>query len=130
LACALRDGGGGQVIGTELEPTKAQRAGENLAGAGLADLVDIRGGDGLDTLKGGLEGEVDVVLVDEGFSLYLAVLRLCAPPLADGALVISDNALEEASGYLAYVRNPQNGYLSLAVPFEAGRGNEFTVVTR
>src|SRR5215475_7076488 len=30
LACPLRDNGGGQVIGTELEPTKAQRARENL----------------------------------------------------------------------------------------------------
>src|SRR5579863_3073751 len=30
LACALRDNGGGQLIGTELEPTKAQRARDNL----------------------------------------------------------------------------------------------------
>ena len=43
--------------------------------------------------------------------------------------VIGDNALER-SGYLDYVRNPQNGYLSLALPFDAGRGNELTVVTR
>jgi hypothetical protein len=49
--------------------------------------------------------------------------------LRDGAFVIGDNALER-SGYLDYVRNPQNGYLSLALPFDAGRGNEFTVVTR
>jgi predicted O-methyltransferase YrrM len=40
LACALRDNAGGYLIGTELEPTKAKRAGENLAAAGLADLVE------------------------------------------------------------------------------------------
>jgi hypothetical protein len=34
LAVALRDGGGGQLIG-QLEPTKAQRAQENLAAAAL-----------------------------------------------------------------------------------------------
>jgi predicted O-methyltransferase YrrM len=50
LACALRDGGG-HLIGSELEPTKAKRARENLAAAGLADLVEIRLGDALETLK-------------------------------------------------------------------------------
>ena len=123
LACALRDGGGGQVIGTELEPTKAQRARENLAAAGVADLVDIRVGDALDTLKEGIDGEVDVVLLDGAFSLYLPVLKLLEPHLREGALVIGDNAMEQSPGYLDYVRNPQNGYLSLALPFEAGRGN-------
>jgi hypothetical protein len=47
-----------------------------------------------------------------------------------GAFVIGDNAMEQSPGYLDYVRNPRNGYLSLALPFEAGRGNELTVVTR
>ena len=130
LACALRDGGGGQLIGTELEPTKAQRARANLAAAGLADLVEIRVGDALDTLKEGIGGDVDVVLLDGAFSLYLPVLKLLEPHLRDGAFVIGDNAMEQSPGYLDYVRNPQNGYLSLALPFEAGRGNELTVVTR
>ena len=130
LACALHDGGGGQLIGTELEPTKAQRARENLAAAGLADLVDIRVGDALETLKEGIDGDVDVVLLDGAFSLYLPVLKLLEPHLRDGAFVIGDNAMEQSPGYLDYVRNPQNGYLSLALPFEAGRGNELTVVTR
>ena len=130
LASALRDNGGGQLIGTELEPTKAQRARENLAAAGLADLVEIRVGDALDTLKEGIDGDVDVVLLDGAFSLYLPVLKLLEPYLREGAVVIGDNAVEQSPGYLDYVRNPQNGYLSLALPFEAGRGNELTVVTR
>jgi predicted O-methyltransferase YrrM len=130
LACALRDGGGGQLIGTELEPTKARRARENLVAAGLADLVDIRVGDALETLKEGIDGDVDVVLLDGAFSLYLPVLKLLEPHLRDGAFVIGDNAMEQSPGYLDYVRNPQNGYLSLTLPFEAGRGNELTIVTR
>jgi predicted O-methyltransferase YrrM len=130
LACALRDGGGGHLIGSELEPTKAKRARENLAAADLADLVDIRVGDALETLKDGIDGDVDLVLLDGAFSLYLPVLKLLEPHLRDGAFVIGDNALEQSPGYLDYVRNPQNGYLSLALPFDAGRGNELTVVTR
>lgn len=130
LACALYDSGGGHLIGTELESAKAQRARENLADAGLADLVEIRVGDALETLKDGINGDVDLLLLDGAFSLYLPVLKLLEPRLSNGALVIGDNAMEQSPGYLDYVRNPQNGYLSLAIPFEAGRGNEFTVVTR
>jgi len=130
LACALRDGGGGHLIGSELEPAKARRAQKNLEDAGLADLVEIRIGDALETLKNGIDGDVDLVLLDGAFSLYLPVLRLLEPHLRDGALVIGDNALEQSGKYLDYVRNPQNGYLSLPLPFAAGRGNELTVVTR
>jgi predicted O-methyltransferase YrrM len=130
LACALHDNGGGRLIGTELEATKAERARENLADAALADLVEIRVGDALETLKDGIDGDVDLVLLDGAFSLYLPVLKLLEPHLKAGALVIGDNAMEQSPGYLDYVRDPRNGYLSLAIPFEAGRGNEFTVVTR
>lgn len=130
LACALHDNGGGELIGTELEATKAERARENVAEAGLADLVEIRVGDALETLKHGIEGDVDLVLLDGAFSLYLPVLKLLEPHLKAGALVIGDNAMEQSPGYLDYVRDPRSGYLSLAIPFEAGRGNEFTVVTR
>ena len=124
----MRDGGGGHLIGSELEPTKARRAQENLNDAGLADFVEIRIGDALETLKEGIDGDVDLLFLDGAFSLYLPVLKLLEPYLRDGAIVISDNA--QSPGYLDYVRNPQNGYLSLPLPFDAGRGNELTVVTR
>src|SRR6266481_3837121 len=105
LACALRDGGGGRLIGTELEPMKAKRAQENLAAAGLAGLVEIRIGDALETLKDGIEGDVDLVLLDGAFSLYLPVLKLLEPYLRDGAFVIGENAFEQTPGYLDYVRS-------------------------
>lgn len=130
LACALRDSGGGRLIGTELEPEKAQRARQNLADAGLGHLVEIRVGDALETLKDDMDREVDLLLLDGAVSLYLPVLKLLEPHLKDGALVIGENAVEQSPGYLSYVRNPQNGYLSLGLPFAAGRGNELTVVTR
>jgi predicted O-methyltransferase YrrM len=129
LAVALRDGGGGRLISTELEPTKAARAQRNLADAGVADLVDIRVGDALETLTTGIDGPVDLVLLDGAWSLYLPVLKLLEPHLDSGALIIGENALDEASDYLGYVRNPANGYRSMPLPFDPGRGNEISVRT-
>ncbi|MDV3126444.1 class I SAM-dependent methyltransferase [Mycobacterium sp. 21AC1] len=129
LAVALRDGGGGQLVSTELEPTKARRAQENLAAAGVADLVDVRVGDALETLRGGVGGPVDLVLLDGAFSLYLPVLKLLEPNLSPGALVIGENAIDESGDYLDYVRNPDNGYRSMPLPFAPGRGNEISVRT-
>lgn len=130
LACALRDGGveGRGLIGTELEPSKAEHARANLAAAGLADLADIRVGDALETLKSGIDVEVDLVHLDGAFTLYLHVLKLLEPHLAPGAIVIGENAFEPA--YLEYVRDPRNGYLSMPLPLTEGRGNEFSIFTR
>ncbi|MGV9797824.1 O-methyltransferase [Mycobacterium sp. NPDC003449] len=129
LAVALRDGGGGQLVSTELEPTKAQRAQENLAAAGLADIVDIRVGDALETLRDGAGGNIDLVLLDGAWTLYLPVLRLLEAHLSPGALVIGENAIEESGDYLTYVRTPDNGYRTIPLPFEPGRGNEMSVRT-
>lgn len=129
LAAALRDGGGGQLIGTELEPTKAERAQENLAAAGLAENVDIRVGDALETLRDGVGGEIDLVLLDGAFSLYLPVLKILEPHLSQGALVIAENAIDASGDYLTYVRNPDNGYRTTPLPFDPGRGNEMSVRT-
>lgn len=125
LAAAVRDNGGGQVIGTELEPGKAARAAEHLRAAGLADLVDIRVGDALDTLRS-VAGPIDLVLLDGAFTLYRPVLHLLEPHLRAGALVVSENAVPET---LAYLRDPVSGYLSLPLPFDPGRGNELSLRT-
>jgi predicted O-methyltransferase YrrM len=124
LAAALRDNGGGHLIGTELEPAKVVRARANLDAAGLADLVDIREGDALETLRD-VSGEIDLLLIDGAFALYLPVLKLIEPRLKPGAAILGENAFER--GYLDYVRNPANGYVSQPLPLDEGRGNEFTV---
>jgi predicted O-methyltransferase YrrM len=126
LAAALRDNGGGHLMGTELEPAKVARARANLDAAGLADLVDIREGDALETLRN-VGGEVELLLIDGAFTLYLPVLKLVEPRLKAGAIVLGENAFEP--GYLDYVRDPANGYVSQPLPIDEGRGNEFTVRT-
>lgn len=130
MAAGLRDIGGGRLIGTDLEPGKIERARANVAAAGLADLVEFRHGDARETLSSGLGGEIDMVMLDGAFTLYLPILKLLEPHLKPGAVIVGENALEEASGYIDYVRDPANGYLSLPLPFDPGRGNEFTIRTR
>lgn len=129
LAAALRDMGGGHLIGTELEPGKAARANANLQAAGLADLVDIRVGDARETLAD-VGGEIDLVLLDGAFSLYLPVLKLLEPHLMPGTPILAENAFDHDNEYLSYVRDPANGYLSQPIAIDEGRGNELTVFTR
>lgn len=129
LAAALRDMGGGRVIGTDLELGKVERARANVAAAGLAEFVEFRVGDARKTLEGGVGSNIDMVVLDGAFTLYLSVLKVLEPHLKPGALIVGENAFEEAPGYIDYVRDPRNGYLSLPLPFETGRGNEFTIRT-
>ncbi len=127
LACAVRDNGGGTVIGTELEPSKAARAQEHLVAAGLSEFVEIRVGDALETLRDGAGGPIGVVHLDGAFSLYRPVLQLLEPHLQPNALILADNG---TPNYLDYVRDPGNGYVSLTLPFEPARGNELSLFTR
>jgi predicted O-methyltransferase YrrM len=110
LAAALKDNGGGRLIGTEFEPTKVAQARENLAISGLSDLVEIREGDALQTLAQDLP-DIDFVLLDGAKPLYLKVLSLLEPRLLEGALIVADNA-NWCPDYLAHVRTPAAGYLS------------------
>ncbi len=126
LAAALRDNGGGHLIGTELESEKVARARTNIETAGLADLVEIRAGDALETLKD-LDGKIDVLLIDGAWSLYLPVLKLVEPRIGAGAVVLGENAFDP--DFRNYLRDPANGYLSQQLEIDPGRGNEFAVRT-
>lgn len=112
LAAALRDNGGGRLISTEFEPSKVERARANLAAGGLDDLVEIRVGDALQTLRADLPEAIDLVLLDGAKALYPQVLDLLEPRLRPGALIVADNA-DYSPQYLARVRSAQRGYLSL-----------------
>ena len=114
LAAALRDNGGGRLIGSEFEPSKIKRARENLVTGGLADLVDIREGDALQTLARDLPDAIDFVLLDGAKMLYSRILSLLEGRLRSGALIVADNA-DHSPDYLARVRSLAGGYLS--VPF-------------
>lgn len=127
LAAAIRDNGGGTVIGTEIEPTKVVAARANLEAAGLGEYAEIREGDARETLRS--PGEpVDMVLLDGFKELYLPILKLLTAHLRPGAVVLGDNIFTfrvALAPYVAYVANPANGFSS--VTLFLGDGTEYSV---
>ncbi|WP_433654621.1 O-methyltransferase [Nocardia sp. CA-128927] len=119
-AAAVRDNGGGTVIGSEIVPAKVATAQRNLAEAGLADYAEIREGDARTTLRD-LGGPVDFALIDGWLgtepSLAREVIEIIAPQLRIGAYVMNDNAEPD---FLAYVSDPANGFLSVTLPLHGG----------
>lgn len=109
LAAAVRDNGGGLVVGTELEPSKRERALAHLGEAGLADVVDVRLGDALETLSRDLPEPIDLVLLDGWKDLYLPVLALVTPKLRPGAIVLGDNIYTFKKSLRPYVEHMQSG---------------------
>jgi predicted O-methyltransferase YrrM len=118
LAAAIRDNGGGVVITTELHAEKARRASDNLRGAGLLDLVEIRVGDARETLRT-IDRPVDFLFIDGWKELYLPILKIVEPHLPAGAIVAADNMSlgpTVLKPFADYVGSEENGYVSVELP--------------
>jgi len=121
FAAAIRDNGGGLVIGSELVGAKVDAARRNLAAAGLDDYAEIRPGDGRETLRD-LGGPVDFALID-GWptasepSLAREVIEIVAPQLRVGGYVMNDNAEPD---FVDFIRDPANGFISITLPLKGG----------
>jgi predicted O-methyltransferase YrrM len=119
FAAAMRDNGGGTVIGSELVPEKVATARRNLADAGLADYADIREGDARQMLRD-LGGPVDFALIDgwpngQDPSLAREVIEILAPQIRTGGFVVNDNAEPD---FLQFMRDPANGFISVSLPLK------------
>lgn len=123
LAAAVK-ARGGILIGSEREPNKVERARANLEEAGLADCVDIREGDALETLAD-IEAPIDLLFLDGWKELYLPVLRLLEPKLRPGSLVLADNMRtfpDDLSAYLDHVSRADGPYSTTIIPYDSGLG--------
>ncbi len=117
----MRDNGIGHVYTTELSEKKVAAASATLTEAGLDDVVTILDGDALETLRA-VDGDIGFVFLDGWKGLYLPVFRLLEEQLPSGALILADNTESpDLVDYLAYVRDPENGYVSLNFP---GKGSD------
>ena len=128
LAAAAR-ANGGKVIGTELVPEKVNSARANVAQAGLAQFVDIREGDAMNTLST-LEEPIDLLLLDGWKDIYLPMVKMLTPKLRAGAAVIADNVFtfkKTLRPYVAHMQNRENGFDSVTLPL--GHGMEYSVRT-
>jgi len=122
LAAAVRDNGGGLVIGTEHEPAKARTARASFAAAGLGEFIDLREGDLRETLKDP-GGPVDFMLIDIWIPMARPSLELVAPHLRPGAIVMCDNTAQFRAAYQDYfqfVEDPANGLRTQTLPFQGG----------
>ena len=110
----------GSVVSTELNSAKVVAARASLLEARLSDHVSILHGDAMTTLNE-LRGPIDLILLDGWKDLCLPVLRSLESRLSAGALVVADDIqLPSMSSYLDYVRNPVNGYATVAFPVDDG----------
>ena len=112
----------GHVITSELEPRKVDHARANLEEAGLAQWVEVRQGDALETLKK-IDGPIEFLFLDGWKDLYVPVLKLLEPKLANGALVLADNIFtfpDELKSYVEMVSAPGGPYRSVVLPFTSG----------
>lgn len=122
LAAAVKDNGGGIVIGSEIAAEKAAQAEANLQAASLGDYADIRLGDAMQTLAK-LDGAIDMVLMDGWKDLYLPLIKMLTPHLRPGAVVLSDNVNQfrkTLAPYVAYLSDPKNGFQSVTLPLASG----------
>jgi predicted O-methyltransferase YrrM len=121
FAAAMRDNGGGRVIGAELVAAKVKVAQANLVEAGLSEFAEIRQGDARQSLRD-LGGPVDFALIDgwpggEGPSLARQVMEVIAPQLRVGGYVLNDNAEPD---FLEFIRDAGNGFISMTLPMKGG----------
>jgi len=122
LAAAVRDNGGGIVIGTENEPQKVAAARTNFTAAGLSDLIDLREGDVRETLKD-VAAPIDFVLFDIWADAVRPALELLLPRLRMGSVVCADNTGGRPLGYKALFEvldDPSHGFHTITVPFKGG----------
>jgi predicted O-methyltransferase YrrM len=122
MAAAVIDNGGGQVIGTENEPSKHARALENLRAAGVDQAADVLLGDAHQTLRD-VEGPIDMVLLDGWKDGYLDILQLLKPKLRPRAMVLADNIFRfkrALKPYVDYVESGTNGFVSSTLEISDG----------
>ncbi|MBA3028231.1 MAG: methyltransferase [Desulfobacterium sp.] len=124
LAAAIKDNGGGVVIGSEFVDEKVTRAQANLKAAGLDQYTDIRPGDAMQSLADP-GGDVDMILIDGSKDLYIPILKVLFPFLRKRGVVLADNVCspfvkKSLASYVAYVQNLDNGFMSMTIPLPDG----------
>ena len=93
----------GQIITTELIESKAQKAIENFKKAGVNDLIEVRIGDAIETLKNHDEA-IDLLLLDGWKDLYLDIFQMLEPNFHKNTIVYVDNAdMGETKAFLQIV---------------------------
>lgn len=84
-------GTNGKVVTTELIESKAEKAIKNFKAAGVEDLIEVRIGDAMETLKDYRE-PIDLLFLDGWKDLYLPLFKQLEPNFHANTVVYVDNA--------------------------------------
>ena len=118
---------GGQVITSEILRSKCEVAQANFESAGLVDVIDLREGDAMETLKNVPEG-IDFLLLDGWNDLYLPLLHLLEPKFKKGTIIYTDNAsFRSTKPLLNYFKSNRKKYRSKRIQ-DGNGGAELTEV--
>ena len=94
---------GGTIITTELIESKALKAIENFEKAGVNNLIEVRIGDALETLKNHNES-IDLLLLDGWKNLYLPLFEMLESNFHQNTCIYVDNAdMAETKAFLRTV---------------------------
>ena len=94
----------GQIITTELIPSKAKKAIENFTKAGVNELIEVRVGDAMETLKNHDES-IDLLFLDGWKDLYLPLFQMLEPNFHKDTIIYVDNAdMGEVQAFLKIIR--------------------------
>lgn len=91
----------GTIITTELIESKAAKAKQNFEEAGVSELIEIKVGDALDTLKN-YEQPIDLLVLDGWKDLYLPLFLMLEPNFQKHTLIYVDNA--DMAGTRAFLK--------------------------
>lgn len=100
---------GGNIITTELLESKAKKAQENFKKAGVQDVIEVRIGDAIETLKN-YKNPIDLLMLDGWKDLYLPLFTMLEPNFHNNTIIYVDNA-NMASDFVNIMSN--NPYYKL-----------------
>ena len=109
---------GGKLTSLEIRPKALEIARQNLAEAGLSDMVEFLQGDARELLRT-IQGPVDFVLLDCWEDVYVDCLKLIVPLLRPGGLLVADNVTPgnpESDNYIRALHdNPEIETVSVPI---------------
>jgi caffeoyl-CoA O-methyltransferase len=100
---------GGRVITCDVNPETTAIAQRYAEEAGLIDRIEYRLGPGVETIAQ-LEGPFDLVFIDADKPGYIDYYEAVLPKLADGGLIIADNALRDGQVLAEEAGEPMHAF--------------------
>ena len=99
---------GGHIITTELIESKAKKAIDNFERAGVSNLIEVRIGDAIETLKNH-NTSIDLLLLDGWKNLYLPIFQMLESNFHSNTFIYVDNAeMAEAKTFINVMRQSSN----------------------